>query len=267
MWGGIGIYLCTHHCRITPSLTLSQLLTRTVPLKASSILVTLLIIKPVYIKYNQALLPNIQPLPAFHKNTDILDPLYSTFSWPGPTPQAPADSSTTKRWRAKSQDHFEVSLFFCSSGMGRESPPPSQQRKTTWGQLLGMLLTQDNTTDRGKDALTSSLYPSNGINSILQPVTAGAAQAYIPARVSKAILKEPYTGIHPNGNAALDRAGLHLSCELGDEHETDLCCPTVCPVTYPAGENSTQPSFLMNLDFHKENQMKNMWQKKETQRK
>jgi len=87
--------------------------------------------------------------------------------------------------------------------MGRESLSPPQQRKATWRQLLGMLLTWDSSTERGKHTLSSPLYPSNRITCILQPVTANAAQAYIPASVSKAILKEPRTGVHPSGNAAL----------------------------------------------------------------
>lgn len=94
-----------------------------------------------------------------------------------------------KRRRANSQDHSEVSLLFFFPGMGRESPPPTQQMKTTWEQVLGMLLTGGSSTDRGKHTLSCPLYPSNRIICIFQPVTAGAAQAYIPVSFSKAISK------------------------------------------------------------------------------
>lgn len=235
MWEWTAIHLHTHRCRITPSLTLSQPLTRrTVPLKASSTPVTLFIIKPVY---------KIQP------STPSQHPASSSFLWKHRYPRSPiqhflmtrpslASSCRllfflmAKRRRAKSQDHFEVSLLFFFAGMGRESHPPTQHRKPPWGQLLGMLLTRGSSTDGRKYTPSSPLYPSNGITCILQPVTASAAQAYIPASDPKAILKEPHGGVHPSGNAALDQAGLHLSCELEDKHgQTDLCCPTVCPVT------------------------------------
>lgn len=208
-------------------LTLFQILTRTAPLKASSILLS----KLVY---------EIQPRTAsqYLASSSLCQPPQILFTAPSHDPVQPCKLLKTPPLLLHGQEKdSRKSRSFWSHffpGMAREGLPPTLQKTTTRGQLLGMLLTQGSSTGRGKNTSSSPPYPSNGITCVLQPVTADATQAYIPARVSKATLKESHAGVHPSGNMALHEAGFHLSCELGDEH-----------VTYFVGENSAQPSLGM----------------------
>lgn len=226
-------------------LTLFQILTRTAPLKASFILVTLLI-KLVY---------EIQPsTPSQHPaSSSLRQPPQILFTAPSHDPVQPCKLLKTPTLLLHGQEkESRKSRSFWSHflpGMTREGPPSTLQKTTTRGQLLGMLLTQGSSTDRGKKTSSSPPYPSNGITCVLQPVTADAAQTYIPARVSKATLKESHTGVHPSGNTELREAVFHLSCEMGDEH-----------VTYFAGENST---FTRDeFGFSQRQTGEKMWQKK-----
>lgn len=192
---GTCIYLHFCCCWIMPSLALPQQLTRIVPLKAPSIPITILLLN-LYIKYNQTLLPKSS---FFQLPTEIPTckmpctvPSHD-LAWPCKLLQTPSPLPREREQKAR---------MILKSFLNGESLP-AQQRKTTWAQLLGMLLTQGSNRGRHNHTLPSPLYPSNGTTWILQSVTGDTAQTDFPESVSKTTLKEPHAGVYPSGSAAL----------------------------------------------------------------
>lgn len=127
--------------------------------------------------------------------------------------------------RAKNQDHFEIFSFACLV-CAEKILPLSTGRLLTWEQLLGILLTQGSSTDRGQHTLSSPLYSSNRVTCILMHLI---RQDYILA-----VNWEMSTGREA---CAVQQYGLSHTLWV-----------------------KTQPSFLINLDFHKE--LEKMWQEK-----